>query len=158
MLDPQPAPVQRLIGPLLLPCQFLAAGFLGRHEDVHLGERQHQEAQILQQPAPRGQGIRRRVGNAFLMDAAATGVTEKEDHEQRMHQQDIFDGMVLFLAALTRGLFKRVLGADEAPLRPVMGTRGDAGTTAGATARGARSSSNGVTTVATSASETPKCQ
>src|SRR5262249_2820221 len=47
MLDPQPTVVQRLIGPLLLPCQLLTAGFLRRHEDLHLGERERQEAQIL---------------------------------------------------------------------------------------------------------------
>jgi len=37
MLDPQPAVVQRLVGHVLLQRQFLAAWFLGRHEDVHLG-------------------------------------------------------------------------------------------------------------------------
>ena len=79
MLDPQPTVVQGLVGPLLLQCQLLAAGFLGRHEDLHLGERERQEAQILQQPAPGGQGIRRRVGNPLVMDAAAIGVAEKED-------------------------------------------------------------------------------
>jgi len=89
------------------------------------------------------------------MDAASTGLTEKEDREQGIDEQDIFDRMVLFLAAITRGLFSRVLGADDAPFGPVMGKRGDAGTTAGAAARGASSSSSGATTVAASASETP---
>ena len=59
------------------------------------------------------------------MDAAATGVTEKEDREQGIDQQDIFYCMVFFLAALTRGLFSRVLGADNASFRPVMGKRGE---------------------------------
>ena len=40
MLDPQPTVVQCLVGPLLLPCQFLAAWFLRRHEDLHLGQRE----------------------------------------------------------------------------------------------------------------------
>src|SRR5712691_4604412 len=88
------------------------------------------------------------------MDAAAVGVTQEEDDEQGIDQQDIFDGVVFFLAALTRGLFSRVLGADDAPFRPVVGKRGDAGAAAGAAARGAGSSS-GATTVAASASETP---
>jgi hypothetical protein len=52
MLDPQPTLVQGLVGQLLLPCQFLAAGLLGWHEDFHLRQRERQEAQILQQPAP----------------------------------------------------------------------------------------------------------
>jgi len=83
------------------------------------------------------------------MGAAAIGVTEKKDDEQGIDQQDIFYRMILFLAAITRGLFKRVLGADDAPLRPVMGKRGEAGA-------GVGSSSSGVTTAAASASETPR--
>ena len=51
---PQPAVVQRLVRHVLLPCQLLATGCLGRHEDLHLGEGERQEAQILQQPAPGG--------------------------------------------------------------------------------------------------------
>jgi hypothetical protein len=66
----------------------------------------------------------------------------------------MFDRVVLWLAALTRGLFRRVVGADEAPFRPVMGHRGEAGAAAGPVAKGADASS-GATTVAASASETP---
>ena len=51
MLDPQPTVVQGLVGPLLLQWQLLAAWFLRRHEDRHLGQRERQEAQILQQSA-----------------------------------------------------------------------------------------------------------
>src|SRR5712691_4520709 len=89
------------------------------------------------------------------MDAASKGLTEKEDREQGIDEQDIFYRMVLFLAAITPRLFSRVLGADDAPLRPVMGKRGDPGVTAGSAAMGASSSASGVTTVAASASETP---
>jgi hypothetical protein len=85
------------------------------------------------------------------MDAAAIGVTEKEDREEGIDQQDIFYGMVLFLPAITVGLFSRILGADDASFGPVMGKRGDAGTAA----RGTGASSRGTTTVAASASETP---
>jgi hypothetical protein len=85
------------------------------------------------------------------MDATAVGVAEKEDGEEGIDQQDIFDRVVLFLAALTCGLLRRVLGTDDTPLGAVMGKRGDAD----AVARGTGSSSKGVTTVATSSSETP---
>jgi hypothetical protein len=85
------------------------------------------------------------------MDATAIGVAQKEDQEERIDEQDIFDRMVFFLAAITVRLFSRVLGADDAPFRPVMGKRGDAG----AVARGTGSSASGATTVAASASETP---
>ena len=54
MLDPEPTLVERLVGEMLLPCQLLAAGFLRRHKDVHLRQREGQEAQILPQPAPGG--------------------------------------------------------------------------------------------------------
>ena len=53
MLDPQPTLVERLVRHVLLQCELLAAGFLGRHEDLDLGECEREEAQILQEPAPR---------------------------------------------------------------------------------------------------------
>src|SRR5712692_7127914 len=56
--------------------------------------------------------------------------------------------MVLFLAALPCGLLRRVLEADDAPFRPVMGKRGEADAAAGTAATGAGSSSSGTTTVA----------
>src|SRR5262249_42559482 len=90
------------------------------------------------------------------MGAAAIGVTEKEDEEQGIDEQDIFRGVIFFLAAITRFLFNRVLGADDASFRPVMGKRGEAGAAAGMGATGAGSSSSGTTTVAASASATPR--
>ena len=89
------------------------------------------------------------------MHTAAIGVTEKEDDEQGIDEQDIFYRVVSFLAAITLRLFRRVLGADDTPLGPVMGKRGEAGAAAGTATRGAGSSASGVTTVAASASETP---
>src|SRR2546425_10768140 len=89
------------------------------------------------------------------MDAAAIGVTEKEDDKQGIDQEDIFYRVVSFLAAITLFLFNRVLGADDAPFGPVMGTRGEAGAAAGAPTTGAGSSSSAPTTVAAAASATP---
>ena len=71
------------------------------------------------------------------MDATAVGVAEEKDDEQGIHEQDIFDGVVLLLAAITRGLCRRVLGADDASLRAVMGKRGDASAAAGMATTGA---------------------
>src|SRR5712692_5328259 len=90
------------------------------------------------------------------MDAASVRVAQKEDREQGIDQQDIFYRVVLFLAALTFRLFRRVLGADDAPFGPVMGKRGEAGAAAGPATTGAGASSSGTTTVTASASETPK--
>ena len=56
------------------------------------------------------------------MHTATVGVTEKEDCEESIHKPDIFDGVVFFLTAITRFLCSRVVGADDAPFGPVMGT------------------------------------
>ena len=79
VLDAQPTLVERLVRPLLLPRELLAAGFLGRHEHRHLRERERQEAQILQEPAARRQGIRRRIRNGLIMGAAAIRVAQEKD-------------------------------------------------------------------------------
>jgi hypothetical protein len=55
------------------------------------------------------------------MDTAAVGVAQKEDDEERIDEQDIFDGVISFLPAITLFLFNRVLGPDDAPFRAVMG-------------------------------------
>src|SRR5207244_11794695 len=89
------------------------------------------------------------------MHTAARGVAQEEDDEQGIDEQDIFDRVVSFLAAITLRLFRRVLGADDTPLGPVMGKRGEAGAAAGPATRGAGSSASSVTTGAASASEPP---
>ena len=89
------------------------------------------------------------------MDATAIGVAQEEENKQGMDEQDRFDGGVFFLPAITLLLFNRVLGADDAPFRPVMGTRGDAGTPARTTGGDMPPSFSGATPVAAAASETP---
>jgi hypothetical protein len=89
------------------------------------------------------------------MGTAAVGVAQKEDREEGIDQQDIFDGVVFLLPAITLLLFNRVLGVDDAPLGAVMGKRGAAGEAVGTATTGADSSSSGVTTVAAVASEMP---
>ena len=84
------------------------------------------------------------------------GGAQKEDDEERIDEQDIFDRVILFLAALTVRLFHRVVGADDASFRPVMGKRGEAGAAAGMGEPGADSSFSGTTAAAASASETPR--
>src|SRR5206468_2141938 len=141
MLNPQSAVVERLVGQLLLQGQLRTAWLLRRHEDLHLRERERQEAQILQQPTPSREWVGGGLSDAQIMDTAAVGVAQKEDGEENIDEQDIFDGVVLFLAAITRFLFSSILGADDAPFRPVMGTRGEAGAVAVTGAPGAGSSS-----------------
>ena len=47
VFDPQPTAIECLVGHVLLPCELLVTWFLRWHEDLHLGERERQEAQIL---------------------------------------------------------------------------------------------------------------
>jgi hypothetical protein len=89
------------------------------------------------------------------MDTAAVSIAQTEDDEQGIDEQDIFDGVISFLATITPLLCNRVLGADDPPFGPVMGKRGEAASAAGSAPLCAGSSSSDVTTVAASASETP---
>src|SRR5262245_33535410 len=156
MLDPEPPLVERLVGQVLLQGQLRTAGLFRRHEALHLREREGQEAQILQQPTPGRERVGGGLCDAQIMGTATVGIAQKEDDEERIDEQDIFDGVISFLPAITRLLFRSILGADDAPLRPVMGQRGEAGAAAGTGATGVGSSSSGTTTVAASASETPR--
>ena len=85
MRDPEPPLVERLVGQVLLQGQLRTAGLLRRHEDRHLREREGQEAQILQQPTARREGVGSGLSDAQIMDAAVVGVTEEEDDELRIH-------------------------------------------------------------------------
>src|SRR6266700_2599893 len=116
MLDPEPPLSERLVGPLLLQGQLRTAWLLRRHEDRHLGERERQEAQILQLPTPGRERVGGGLRNAQIMGTAAVGGAQKEDEEERIDEQAIFDRVISLLAALTVRLFSRVLGADDPPL------------------------------------------
>jgi hypothetical protein len=155
MLDAEPTLVQGLVRLLLLQGQLRTAWLLHRHENYHLRECERQEAQILQQPTASREWVGGGLSDAQIMDTAAIGLAQKEDQEEGIDEQDIFDGVVLFLPAITIGLFNRVLGADDASFCPVMGKRGEAGVAAGTATMGADSPSSGTPTVAASVSETP---
>jgi hypothetical protein len=82
MLDPEPPLVERLVGQVLLQGQLRTTGLLRRHEDLHLREREGQEAQILQQPTASRKRVGSSLRNAQIMGTAAVGVAQKEDDEQ----------------------------------------------------------------------------
>src|SRR4051794_9667554 len=71
------------------------------------------------------------------MDAPANSIAEKQNDQRRVDQQDILHCVILFLATVTFGLFSSVLGADDAPFRPVMGKRGESGPATGTAEGGA---------------------
>jgi hypothetical protein len=113
----------------------LSSWLPGWHEGLHLIERERQEAQLLEPPAPRRQGIRGGIRDAFIVDTARLGLTQKENREPSIDQQHVVDRVALFLAAITARVLSRILGALEAPFGPIVAERGEAGTAADAVDR-----------------------
>jgi hypothetical protein len=81
MLDPQPPLVECLVRQVLFQGQLLTAWLLRRHEDLHLRERERQEAEILQQPTLGRVWVGGGLRDAQIMDTTAVGVAQKEDDE-----------------------------------------------------------------------------
>jgi len=146
MLDADTPAGNAPIGSFLRACEGAPPRLLRRHDHFDLRERKRQKAEILEQPAPRGQGIQGPIGNPLLVDASGISLTEKENHERRIDQQHVFDCVALLLAAITARLLSRILGALDAPFSPVVPKRGEAGA----------GSSVGSTMAAASASTLPR--
>jgi hypothetical protein len=130
-----------------------------RPDDLDVVQGERQEAEILEQPTPRGQRVRGHLGHPLIVDAAGLGLTQKEHGECRVDQQHGFHGMVCFLAAITARLLSRILGALDAPFGAIVAKRGAAGADAGAAASGSDvlgSASVGLTRAAASASVIPR--
>ena len=158
VLDPDPATGDAPIGPFLGAREGPTPWLLGGHDDLDVVECEGQEAEILEQPAPRGQGVRGGIGNALIVGAASVSVTEKEDRERRVDQQHVFQRVTLFLAAIIALLLSRILGALDAPFGPIVAKRGEGAAGVGATAgrrAGGTGSAVGTTRAAASASVTP---
>ena len=87
--------------------QLLASRRLGRHQNLHVGQGEGEETEILQEATAARQGLGGRVGNALVMHLAPIRVAQKEDRERRIDQEDIFHRVVFFLAAITVFLLSR---------------------------------------------------
>ena len=146
MLDADTPAGNAPIGSFLRACEGAPPRLLRRHDHFDLRERTRQNAEILEQPAPRGQGIPGPIGNPLIVDASGISLTEKENRERRIDQQHVFDCVALLLAAITARLLSRILGALDAPFSPVVPKRGEAGA----------GSSVGPTMAAASASAIPR--
>jgi hypothetical protein len=120
---PRDLPIRRF----LRPRQRVPAGLLRGLDDVHPGEREGLKAQVLQELTPHGQRIRRRVGNPLVMHTARMRLTEEQNAHGSIDQQEVFQHVPLFLAAITRFLFSRILRAREGSLGAIMTKRGGAG-------------------------------
>jgi hypothetical protein len=82
------------------------------------------------------------------MGTATMGIAQKENRKCGVDQQDVFDRVALFLAAITARLLNRILGALDTPFRPIVPKRGMVGAGAGA--------AGGTIMGAASASATPR--
>jgi hypothetical protein len=118
---PRDAPIRRFLPARQRP----APRLLYRHDDLHLIERERQEAQILEQAAAWGQGIWRGIRHSLVVRAAGIRLTQKEDRERRVDQQDVFDRVAFFLAAITARLLSRILGALNPPFGAIVSKRGE---------------------------------
>ena len=159
MLDAHSPTGDAPIRGLLRVCELPSSWLSGRHDDLHPVEHERQEAKILEQLAPRRQGVWGGIGNALIVGTARIGLTEKENREPRIDQQDVFDRVALFLAAITARLLSRILGALDAPFGPIVAKRGEADAGAGAGVDRSTAGSDpalGSTMAAASASATPR--
>jgi hypothetical protein len=107
--------------------QLVPTGLLRRLEDVHPVEREGLKPEVLQQLTPHGQGLGRGIGDALVVDTARMRLTQEEDTQSAIDQQEIVQHVPLCLAALTRFLFSRILRARAGSLGAIMTKRGGAG-------------------------------
>jgi hypothetical protein len=158
MLNAHAPTSEALIRRFLRPRERPSSRLPGWHDGLHLIERERQEAQILEQPAPRRQGIWGGIRDVFIVDTACMGLTQEENREPSIDQQHVFDRVALFLAAIRARLPSRILRALDAPFGPIVAERGEAGTAADAVDRATvgGDSSVGPIMAAALASATPR--
>lgn len=125
VLDSDTTTRHRTIGDLLFVGELLAARFLGRHHNDDIIACKGEKPQILEQFAPRRQGIGRRISNPLIVDTPFIRVTQKQNQQRRIDQEYVLQRMAFFLAAITDLLFIRVLGAWDPSLGAIVTKRGD---------------------------------
>ena len=144
MFDAHPSPSDLPVVRFLFWRQLFPARLLRWLDDIYALQRERLKARVLQQLAPRRKRIRCRVGHALVVDAARMGLTQEQDAQRGIDQQEVFQPMPFFLAAIARFLCSRVLGARDGSLGAVMTKRGGAvGAAAGTSAAGEASSGMG---------------
>ena len=68
-----------------------APRLLGRHDHLDVRQRKRQEPKILEQPAARGQRVRSGIGHAFIVGTARIGLTQEENREPGIDQEQVFN-------------------------------------------------------------------
>jgi hypothetical protein len=127
MLDayapPSKLPIPRFLGPRQRGPTRLLRGL----EDVHAVQREGLKARLLPPLTPRRQRIGCGIGDALVMDTTRMRLAQEEEAQGLIDQEQVFQHVPLFLAAITRFLFSRVVGARDGALGAVMTKRGATG-------------------------------
>jgi hypothetical protein len=120
---PRALPIPRFLGPR----QRMPTGLRRGLDDVHAVQREGLKARILQQLTPRRQRIGCGIGEALVMDTTRRRLAPEEDAPGLIEQEKVFQHVPLFLAAITRFLCRRVVGAWDGSLGAVVTQRGATG-------------------------------
>ena len=134
MCDAHPAPSDRLVVCLLFWRQRFPAWLLRWLDEVHALQRAPLKAHVLQPLAPRRQWRQCRVGQALVVDAARRGLTQEQEAQLGVYQEEILHPMPLVLPARARVLCRRICGAWDGSCGAVMTKRGAAASGAAWTA------------------------
>jgi hypothetical protein len=134
MFDAHPSPRNRPVVCLLFGRQRFPTWLFCGLENLHTLQSEPLKAEVLQPLTPCRQRVRRHIGHALVVDAARRGLTEEHDAQCGIDQQEVFQPMPLFLAAITRFLFSRVCGARDGSLGAVVTQRGGTAGVGGCTA------------------------
>lgn len=103
----------------LLWCELTAFRFPERAGMTDTRQEIAKKTEVIDQFAVWWQWIGCSISNRLVVNASFIGVTQ-EQHEKRLNQEDIFHGVTLFLAAVTAGLFMRVVRSDDRSLGSVL--------------------------------------
>ena len=124
VFNPHPPPGQRLIVGFLFGREAATTRLLRRLEHLDTIECKGEKAQVLQQLAIGRQRIGRVIRDALIVHAPLKGRTQKQDAQAGIDQQQVLQGVALFLAAIVEALFSRVRGARDGALGAVVTKRG----------------------------------
>jgi hypothetical protein len=120
---PSKLPIPRFLCPRPLVPTRLLRGLA----EVHAAERERLKARILQPLTPWWQRRGGGSGDAFVMATTRMRLAHAEDAQGAIDQEQVFQPVPLFLAAITRFRLRRVVGARDGSLGAVMPNRGAPG-------------------------------
>lgn len=83
-----------------------------------------QNAKVPEQLAPCGQLIVGKVGDLLVGFATFLGTAQIQDHERGMYQEEVFDRVEAFLAAVEILLLSRIKGPRDGSFGAVVGKGG----------------------------------